>query len=113
MLRSYDPWGKPAPGAPRVNGPFCYRYFNENPLYLYLYLSVQITSNGEIDARRTIRREPAGGAEGLHGAFGRPGGGAPLRTDSGHVQVALKADADIRFQKQLKKEVEATLVSQR
>eukprot|EP00731_Ephydatia_muelleri_P030826 Em0022g340a len=85
MLRSYDPWGKPAPGAPRI------------------------TSNGEIDARRTIRREPAGGAEGLHGAFGRPGGGAPLRTDSGHVQVALKADADIRFQKQLKKEVEATL----
>lgn len=34
----------------------------------------------------------------FHGNFGRPGAGAPLRTDSGKVKAELRADEDIRFQ---------------
>ena len=43
--------------------------------------------------------------------FGRSGGGAPLKTGSGKLQTSLKADPNIRFQTQLMKEVNDTLVS--
>ena len=43
--------------------------------------------------------------------FGRSGGGAPLKTSSGKLQTSLKADPNIRFQSQLMKEVNDTLVS--
>ena len=43
--------------------------------------------------------------------FGRSGGGAPLKTGSGKLQTSLKADPNIRFQSQLMKEVNDTLVS--
>ena len=35
----------------------------------------------------------------FHAAFGRPGHGAPLRTDSGKLKTELKNDMDIRFMK--------------
>ena len=43
--------------------------------------------------------------------FGKSGGGAPLKTGSGKLQTTLKADPNIRFQSQLMKEVNDTLVS--
>ena len=42
--------------------------------------------------------------------FGRSGAGAPLKTSSGKLQTSLKADPNIRFQNQLMKEVNDTLV---
>ena len=43
--------------------------------------------------------------------FGRPGGGAPIKSDSGTFVTALVGDPNIRFQKQLKKEINQTLVN--
>ena len=43
--------------------------------------------------------------------FGKPGAGAPRRSDSGNVMASIVADPDTRFQKQLKKEIEHSLVS--
>ena len=43
--------------------------------------------------------------------FGKPGAGAPRRSDSGNVMASIVADPDTRFQKQLKREIEHSLVS--
>ncbi len=42
--------------------------------------------------------------------FGRPGGGAPIKSNSGKCVTALVGDPNIRFQKQFKKEIDQTLV---
>ena len=51
-------------------------------------------------------------AEGGYYPFGRPGAGAPCRTESGNVITGFAADPDMRFQKQLRREVEYSLVSE-
>ena len=47
----------------------------------------------------------------FYNSFGKPGGGAPRCSDSGNVVASVVADPDMRFQKQLKKEIDQSLVS--
>lgn len=42
--------------------------------------------------------------------FGRPGGGAPRRTDSGKLQTSIIGDPATRFQRPFKKDVDHVLV---
>ena len=44
--------------------------------------------------------------------FGRPGGGAPRRTDSGKLQASIISDPATRFQRPFKKDVDHVLVYQ-
>ena len=47
----------------------------------------------------------------IYNPFGKPGGGAPRRSESGTAITTVAADPNTRFQKQLKREVEHSLVS--
>lgn len=49
--------------------------------------------------------------ESTYSPFGQPGAGAPRRSESGGVVTSLRGDPETRFQKQLKREVEGTLVN--
>ena len=42
--------------------------------------------------------------------FGRPGGGAPRRTNSGKLQTSIMSDPATRFQRPFKKDVDHVLV---
>ena len=68
----------------------------------------QLTASGSVDARKQ-RIDPNSSSP--PGPFGRPGGGAPLRTSSGRVMATVEGDPDTRFQKHLSREVENSLVS--
>lgn len=68
----------------------------------------QLTVSGSVDARKQ-RMDPDSGSP--PGPFGRPGGGAPLRTPSGQVMVTVEGDPDTRFQDHLRREVDDSLVS--
>ena len=70
----------------------------------------QATLSGTRDTRRQRMTFDAISGEEYY-PFGRSGGGAPLKTGSGKLQTSLKADPNIRFQTQLMKEVNDTLVS--
>ena len=73
-------------------------------------LTFQATLSGTRQTRRQRWDfEPPGGGSDYH-PFGKSGGGAPLKTGSGKLQTSLKADPCIRFQNQLKKEVNDTMV---
>ena len=74
------------------------------------YYCSQATLSGTRDTRRQRMTFDAINGEEYY-PFGRSGGGAPLKTGSGKLQTSLKADPNIRFQTQLMKEVNDTLVS--
>ena len=42
--------------------------------------------------------------------FGKPGGGAPLRTESGSVKASLPMDSEIRFQKRDRDQIHDVIV---
>ena len=88
MLKHHHPWGRQVGGgAPRVS------------------------HNGSVDTRLgKLDLEDNSSSQRAYNPFGRPGGGAPIRTQSGKFVTSLAGDPDIRFQKQLKKEVERSLV---
>lgn len=72
-----------------------------------------MTSSGKVDARRhRLGFDKATNNVLAYDPFGRPGGGAPLVTEDGKVVSVIARDPQIRFQDQLKKEVENTMVRQ-
>lgn len=87
----------------------CSKYNSAHMQYIaYWFVSFpQLTPSGNVDTHRR-KLDHGGGNTGL---FGRPGGGAPLRTHSGRVAASLKGDPETRFQQQTRKEVEHILVS--
>lgn len=95
MLVNDYPWGRQAGGgAPRISdsGNVDSRYRKQ-----------KYTDNNQHNS------DEAGIEE--YNPFGRAGAGAPLKTTSGKCITSLQVDPDIRFQKQLKREVEQSLVS--
>lgn len=73
-----------------------------------------MTLSGGIAARRQrfdfAESTSSDGGGGEYNPFGRPGAGAPIRTDSGQMVTSLRADPDTRFQTQLRREVEHSMV---
>lgn len=87
MLQKYQPWGRPAGGAPRVAG------------------------DGETDTRRKrLEWESQPNVDDDQSLqFGRPGGGAPRRTNSGTLQTSIVGDPATRFQRSCKQDVDRVL----
>ncbi|XP_071036062.1 uncharacterized protein [Parasteatoda tepidariorum] len=75
MLQSYNPWGKPGAGA-KPDDP-----------KRKVYPEGRIPGEDEDDTM-----------EGFIKKFGRPGNGAPNRTDSGTIRTQITGDPAIRFQ---------------
>lgn len=90
MLMNDYPWGRQTGGgAPRFS------------------------DSGKVDSRfrKQYGNEDSVSAVEEYNPFGRSGAGAPIKTTSGKCITSLQGDPDIRFQKQLKREVEQSLVS--
>ncbi|XP_054712992.1 trichohyalin-like [Uloborus diversus] len=77
MLLSYDPWGKPGAGA--KGGDSKRKKYPEGRL-----------------PDETLPEEET--MEGFIRKFGKPGAGAPMRTESGRIRTQIPGHPDIRFQ---------------
>ena len=88
MLQQQYPWGRQKGGG-----------------------AAKVSKSGNLDARYgKVPDDSCLQDVDLHYPFGRSGGGAPIKTNSGRLVTAVAGDPDIRFQKQLRREVEQTLV---
>ena len=107
--------------VPTMGQACCWGTLGECDMFglLRLYVSAlstqQSPSGSLVTRKRGLQLENTSHINGeqsqdVYYPFGRPGAGAPCRTDSGTVITGLPADPDVRFQKQLKKEVDRTLV---
>ena len=105
MLKDYYPWGAQGSGAPRVSTLLSFYFFT---------IITKITDSGSVLAQRQKfieTQSPPVKLEDSFDPFGKPGAGAPRRSDSGNIMASIVADPDTRFQKQLKREIEHSLVS--
>ena len=118
LLQKYNPWGRPAPGAPRVRS---HTHTHTPSICHPPYHCTQWTPSGSLLARgdAPISRQRVNEGENestgneeltKYVPFGRPGGGAPLKSHDGHVNATMRVHPETRFQKHLKREVENSLV---
>ena len=91
------------------------------PSSMHIYHCTQWTPSGSLlargDAPISRQRDNEGENESTvneeltkYVPFGRPGGGAPLKSHDGHVDATMRVHPETRFQKHLKREVENSLV---
>ncbi|XP_071155507.1 uncharacterized protein [Mytilus edulis] len=95
MLTNYYPWGKPGGGAPKPDNrkqKFLETDFEGSPTPSY-------RERMHAPYYRPIYRP-------FVDSFGKPGGGAPLRTQSGNIKTSIIGDMLIRFQEKDRQAVE-------
>ncbi|KAI0242040.1 hypothetical protein LSAT2_015124 [Lamellibrachia satsuma] len=86
MLKRYDPWGRPGGGAPNKGGSSSSERLSQSP-----------HKDGS-DTHRSFQDDLNEEYGNFHASFGKPGGGAPLKTLSGELKTEIKSDVAIHFQ---------------
>lgn len=98
MLQQYHPWGKPGAGVPRVGILIQYEYMYHTLNTLLL----QQSPSGTLCVRKAgLALDSASpNMENLDAyyPFGRPGAGAPRRTESGNVITSIPINPNANYQ---------------